>query len=84
MMSHRAVLSTISGILVLLEELGQKMGPDDVYLSFLPLAHIFDRVVEELMLRWVWSGGYLELLLVSWCCAGPAVAYALMCRGEGR
>jgi len=47
MISHASVLATISGVLVKLEELGEKLGPDDVYLSFLPLAHIFDRWVKR-------------------------------------
>ena len=61
MLTHKAVLSTISGIEVLLEELGQKLGSDDVYLSFLPLAHIFDRVVEELFLSLGGSIGYFQV-----------------------
>lgn len=30
-----------------------KLDVNDVYLSFLPLAHIFDRVIEELF---IWTG----------------------------
>jgi long-subunit acyl-CoA synthetase (AMP-forming) len=46
MISHRAVLSTIAGLVAYLEQLGEKMNHNDVFLSFLPLAHIFDRCVR--------------------------------------
>ena len=42
-LSHRAVLATIAGLMGMLDHVNEKMGSDDVYLSFLPLAHIFDR-----------------------------------------
>lgn len=43
MIPHRAVVSTIAGILAFLDFCKEKMGPSDSYLSYLPLAHIFDR-----------------------------------------
>ena len=43
MISHRAVLSTISGIMQYLEHLQEKITCEDSFLSFLPLAHIMDR-----------------------------------------
>lgn len=36
----------------------QHIGEDDVFLSYLPLAHIFDRVVEEFILHCGGSIGY--------------------------
>ncbi|GAX79708.1 hypothetical protein CEUSTIGMA_g7149.t1 [Chlamydomonas eustigma] len=60
MISHRAVLSTIAGLVAYLEQLGEKMDCNDVFLSFLPLAHIFDRVAEELMLSLGGSIGYYQ------------------------
>ncbi len=42
-MPHSAVVSTIASIKALLEDVNEAMGPGDSYLSYLPLAHIFDR-----------------------------------------
>ncbi|KAG2442580.1 hypothetical protein HXX76_002665 [Chlamydomonas incerta] len=60
MIPHRAVVSTIAAILAFLEFCKEKMGPSDSYLSYLPLAHIFDRVVEELMLSVGGCVGYWQ------------------------
>jgi long-chain acyl-CoA synthetase len=37
-----------------------KMGPGDTMLSYLPLAHIFDRVAEEMMLAKGGTVGYWQ------------------------
>eukprot|EP00201_Polytomella_parva_P016462 CAMPEP_0175058366 /NCGR_PEP_ID=MMETSP0052_2-20121109/11809_1 /TAXON_ID=51329 ORGANISM="Polytomella parva, Strain SAG 63-3" /NCGR_SAMPLE_ID=MMETSP0052_2 /ASSEMBLY_ACC=CAM_ASM_000194 /LENGTH=825 /DNA_ID=CAMNT_0016323741 /DNA_START=125 /DNA_END=2598 /DNA_ORIENTATION=- len=50
MLSHRSILATIASVRQYLDELGEEVGLGDAFLSYLPLAHIFDRVVEELMI----------------------------------
>jgi len=54
LISHRAVLTTVAGQRAGMDQMGGPMGerftPDDVMLSYLPLAHIFDRALEELFL----------------------------------
>jgi hypothetical protein len=39
---------------IALKDFNVELGPTDSFLSFLPLAHIFDRVIEEAFL---YSGG---------------------------
>ncbi|KAB1199891.1 Long chain acyl-CoA synthetase 1 [Morella rubra] len=46
-LTHENIASMIRGIDLFLEQFEDKMSEDDVYLSFLPLAHILDRVIEE-------------------------------------
>lgn len=43
MISHSALVTTIAGCNQYLESYNENLGPDDSYLSFLPLAHVFDR-----------------------------------------
>ncbi|XP_027162899.1 long chain acyl-CoA synthetase 4-like [Coffea eugenioides] len=50
MISNEAVLSIISGVNHHLESINEEFSERDVYLSYLPLAHIFDRVIEELLI----------------------------------
>lgn len=55
MLPHNAVVSTVASLSATLERLGEPLGPGDSMLSYLPLAHIFDRrvgcrVPEELVL----------------------------------
>nr|XP_043618685.1 long chain acyl-CoA synthetase 1-like [Erigeron canadensis] len=46
-LTHENAVTTISGLDRSMEQFEEKMTVDDVYLSFLPLAHILDRVIEE-------------------------------------
>eukprot|EP00892_Ulva_mutabilis_P009905 jgi/Ulvmu1/7287/UM035_0075.1 len=48
--SHEAVITSSAALLQLVGEFGVPVGKDDVFLSYLPLAHIFDRVAEETFL----------------------------------
>ncbi|KAK4476346.1 hypothetical protein RD792_015495 [Penstemon davidsonii] len=50
MISHESILSIISGVNQQLESMNEEFSEADVYLSYLPLAHIFDRVMEELFI----------------------------------
>jgi long-subunit acyl-CoA synthetase (AMP-forming) len=47
LLTHRAVVATVAAQIKYLGLVGSTMGgglgPDDVMLSYLPLAHIFDR-----------------------------------------
>ena len=46
-LSHRAVVSTVASLMTFIDTLtpgkGNFLDENDVFLSFLPLAHIFDR-----------------------------------------
>ncbi len=46
LITHKAVVATCAGIYDFLEVVGAKLGCEDVMLSYLPLAHIFDRWVH--------------------------------------
>ncbi|PIN26528.1 Long-chain-fatty-acid--CoA ligase [Handroanthus impetiginosus] len=50
MISNESILSIISGVSHHLESMNEEFSLSDVYLSYLPLAHIFDRVMEELFI----------------------------------
>ncbi|MQM08025.1 hypothetical protein Taro_040875, partial [Colocasia esculenta] len=50
MISNESIITLIAGVKRLLESMNEQMNEDDVYLSYLPLAHIFDRVIEELFI----------------------------------
>ena len=59
-LSHRAVVATVAGMERFLEVTAFELGPSDAMLSYLPLAHIFDRVAEELMLNVGGRIGYFQ------------------------
>ncbi|KAK3228041.1 hypothetical protein Dsin_007903 [Dipteronia sinensis] len=54
MISNDSIVSVVAGIKFLLDSVNEELTPKDVYLSYLPLAHIFDRVIEEYFIN---SGG---------------------------
>jgi len=60
MITHSAMVYSISGVNAFLEHHNEESGPEDVFLSYLPLAHIFDRLVEEYMLYVGGSIGYWQ------------------------
>lgn len=47
MISNNSIVTLIAGVKRLLESVNESLSVKDVYLSYLPLAHIFDRVIEE-------------------------------------
>lgn len=52
-LTHQAVVTTVASLATYIEDLGLQLGEEqhsDVMLSYLPLAHVFDRVSEEMML----------------------------------
>jgi long-chain acyl-CoA synthetase len=50
LLTHSALCYTIAGLDAFLDQVGEKLHEEDVMLSYLPLAHIFDRTAEEQML----------------------------------
>ncbi|KAH9730871.1 Long chain acyl-CoA synthetase 1 [Citrus sinensis] len=57
-LTHETIATFVSGVDLFLDQFEDKMTVDDVYLSFLPLAHILDRVIEEYFFRRGASVGY--------------------------
>ncbi|CAK8539308.1 unnamed protein product [Lathyrus sativus] len=53
LISNESIISLLAGVKRLLESVDEKLTEKDVYLSYLPLAHIFDRVIEE---TFIWHG----------------------------
>ncbi|KAA8528236.1 hypothetical protein F0562_035513 [Nyssa sinensis] len=47
MISNNSLLTLIAGVKRLLESVNEALNVKDVYLSYLPLAHVFDRIIEE-------------------------------------
>ncbi|XP_010261577.1 PREDICTED: long chain acyl-CoA synthetase 4-like isoform X1 [Nelumbo nucifera] len=50
MISNDSIITLIAGVKRLLESVNEELHTKDVYMSYLPLAHIFDRVIEELFI----------------------------------
>ncbi|XP_027109281.1 long chain acyl-CoA synthetase 1-like isoform X3 [Coffea arabica] len=46
-LTHENISTCIRGIDIFMEQFEDKMTVNDVYISFLPLAHILDRMIEE-------------------------------------
>ncbi|XP_057428087.1 long chain acyl-CoA synthetase 1-like [Lotus japonicus] len=57
-LSHENVVALVRGMDLFMEQFEDKMTVNDVYLSFLPLAHILDRTIEEYFFRKGASVGY--------------------------
>lgn len=47
LISNESIITLIAGVKRFLESVNEKLDANDVYLSYLPLAHIFDRAIEE-------------------------------------
>lgn len=47
LISNTSIVTLIAGVRRFLGSVDESLNVDDVYLSYLPLAHIFDRVIEE-------------------------------------
>ncbi|CAN1341021.1 Long chain acyl-CoA synthetase 1 [Linum perenne] len=57
-LTHETVAYFVRGMDLFMEQFDDKMTVDDVYLSFLPLAHVLDRVIEEYFFSKGASVGY--------------------------
>ncbi|KAK6937241.1 AMP-dependent synthetase/ligase [Dillenia turbinata] len=58
LLTHENVAMYVRGVDLFMEQFEDKMTTDDVYLSFLPLAHILDRMIEEYFFHKGASVGY--------------------------
>ncbi|CAI9104872.1 OLC1v1003657C2 [Oldenlandia corymbosa var. corymbosa] len=57
-LTHENLITCIQGVDIFMEQFEDKMTVDDVYISFLPLAHILDRMIEEYFFHKGASVGY--------------------------
>ncbi|KAJ0978647.1 hypothetical protein J5N97_014121 [Dioscorea zingiberensis] len=60
LLTHDSHANYVRGVDLFMEQFEDKMTVDDVYLSFLPLAHILDRMVEEYFFHKGASVGYYQ------------------------
>ncbi|XP_061374116.1 long chain acyl-CoA synthetase 4 [Gastrolobium bilobum] len=56
LISNESIITLLAGIKRFLESVNERLHDKDVYLSYLPLAHIFDRVIEE---AFIWHGAQI-------------------------
>ncbi|XP_047311914.1 long chain acyl-CoA synthetase 1-like [Impatiens glandulifera] len=59
-LTHENITTCIRGLDIFLDQFEDKMTVEDVYISFLPLAHILDRLIEEFFFRKGASVGYFH------------------------
>ncbi|KAF8387686.1 hypothetical protein HHK36_026340 [Tetracentron sinense] len=57
-LTHENITTNVRGVDLFMAQFEDKMTVDDVYLSFLPLAHILDRMIEEYFFHKGASVGY--------------------------
>ncbi|KAG5514111.1 hypothetical protein RHGRI_035494 [Rhododendron griersonianum] len=57
-LTHENIVTCIGGLDLFMDQFEDKMTVDDVYISFLPLAHILDRMIEEYFFHKGASVGY--------------------------
>ncbi|KAK8972649.1 hypothetical protein V6N11_082578 [Hibiscus sabdariffa] len=57
-LTHETMATFVYGVNLFMDQFEDKMTVDDVYLSFLPLAHILDRMIEEYFFHKGASVGY--------------------------
>ncbi|KAI4301538.1 hypothetical protein L6164_034806 [Bauhinia variegata] len=58
LLTHENIAAFVRSVDIFMEQFEDKMTTEDVYLSFLPLAHILDRAIEEYFFRKGASVGY--------------------------
>jgi len=51
LISNMSIITIVSAVDEFLRISGEELREDDVYISYLPLAHIFDRVIEEVFIH---------------------------------
>ena len=57
-LTHENITMTMRGVDLFMDQFEEKMTDNDVYLSFLPLAHVLDRMIEEYFFHKGASVGY--------------------------
>ncbi|KAI8471525.1 MAG: hypothetical protein J3K34DRAFT_416911 [Monoraphidium minutum] len=60
LLKHSAIVAAVCNVVQYTKLWGTEFGPGDSMLSYLPLAHIFDRVAEEMFLYLGGSIGYWQ------------------------
>ena len=60
LISHRAIVSGVAGAIDMIEQTKIHVSENDSILSYMPLAHIFDRLLEDLALSIGASVGYWQ------------------------
>ncbi|XP_074582406.1 long chain acyl-CoA synthetase 1-like [Curcuma longa] len=60
LLTHECLATYVMGTDLFMKQFEDKMTTDDVYLSFLPLAHILDRTIEEYFFHHGASVGYYQ------------------------
>ncbi|CAK7335715.1 unnamed protein product [Dovyalis caffra] len=60
LISNDNIVTLLAGVKRLLESVNESLTSKDVYISYLPLAHIFDRVIEELFIQQGASIGFWQ------------------------
>ncbi|CAH2078132.1 unnamed protein product [Thlaspi arvense] len=63
MISNESIVTLIAGVIRLLKSANVALSAEDVFLSYLPLAHIFDRVIEECLQQKLAAGGFFKKFL---------------------
>ncbi|CAH8255851.1 unnamed protein product [Arabidopsis lyrata] len=58
LLTNESIIHLLEGVKKLLKSINEELTSKDVYLSYLPLAHIFDRVIEELCISEAASIGF--------------------------
>lgn len=58
LLTNESIIYLLEGVKKLLKTINEELTSTDVYLSYLPLAHIFDRVIEELFIYEAASIGF--------------------------
>ncbi|XP_010473705.1 PREDICTED: long chain acyl-CoA synthetase 3-like [Camelina sativa] len=58
LLTNESIIHLLEGVRKLLKTINEELTSKDVYLSYLPLAHIFDRVIEELFIYEAASIGF--------------------------
>ncbi|KAL5167997.1 Long chain acyl-CoA synthetase 4 [Glycine soja] len=53
LISNESIITLLAGVKRLLESVNEQLTEKDVYISYIPLAHSFDRVIEEIF---IWHG----------------------------
>lgn len=66
-LTHRNIMSTVIALQEYVGEAGIQVNPDDSVLSYLTMAHIFGRALEEFALSYGAAIGYWQVRCVLCC-----------------